>query len=154
MFCLDGLRLIPIFYFDPPESIGLVILIFYALEQRRAPMHRGYFIFSEQHGDAAGEIGDDFVLARHHRGNIHRQSFHRDAVSREFMRGTFIILRRFQQRLRWDAADIQAGPAQAGLALRVFPLIYTDRIEPQLGAAYCRHIAAGAGAYYRYIKRL
>src|SRR5690242_8289832 len=154
MFCLDGINLIPVLYFDPPKSMSIIMLIFYALQQLRASMHRSYLIFPEQHGDAASEVGDDFVLARYHCGDIHRQSFHRNAVSREFMRRALIILRRFQQRLRRYATDIEAGAAQAGLALRILPFVYTDRIEPQLAAANRRDVAAWASAYYRYIKRL
>jgi hypothetical protein len=65
---------------------------------------------------------------------------------------TLVILGRFQQGFGRDATHIQAGPAQAGLALRVFPFIYANGIEAQLGAPYGCYIPAGAGAYDSYIK--
>jgi hypothetical protein len=51
------------------------------------------------------------------------------------------------------AADIQAGSAEAGLALRVFPFVHADGFEAQLGTPYGGDIAAGSSAYDSYIKR-
>ena len=103
----------------------------------------GHVVLLQQAGHALGQIAHDLVLVRHHRVEIELDARHLDAVAGEPCLGVGVFLRCMQQRLRRDAADIEAGAAQGRRALDA------GRAQPELGGADSRDIAAGARAYYQ-----
>ena len=75
------------------------------------------FVFLEQVNDAVVILFDDLVLARQHLPDIDAQPLDLDAVLRELVAGVLEILRRLQQRLGRNAADVGAGAAERGPAV-------------------------------------
>ncbi len=71
-------------------------------------------VLAEQIIDPAGVGGDHLVLPRHHGRQVERHVADLDAVLRQRMLRLGEMLRRLQQRLRRDAADIEAGAAERG----------------------------------------
>ena len=57
-----------------------------------------------------------------------------------------VVLRGLEQRLGRNAAHVQAGAAQAGLALAVLPVVDADGLEAELRGADGGGVAARAGA--------
>jgi hypothetical protein len=119
-----------------------------------AAVHRGDLVLAEQQADAAGEGIDDLVFARQHGGDVDRHILYGDAVFAELVQRALVILRGLKQRLGGDAADVQAGAPEAGLALGVLPLVDADGVESELRRADRRSVAAGAGANHRDVKGL
>jgi hypothetical protein len=76
-------------------------------------------VLLEQALDAAGELGDDGVLARDHRRHVDLRRADRDALCGEAVAGFLEQVRGMQQRLGRNAADVQAGAAEARLALGI-----------------------------------
>ena len=77
----------------------------------------------EQREDALRAHLDDARLALLHRGDVHRRARDLDAVRRELVLRAVIELGGFEQRLRRNAARIQAGAAERGRAVAVLPLV-------------------------------
>src|SRR5262249_20622807 len=82
--------------------------------------------------DAPGQRPNDRVLAAHHRPEIERDLADFDAVLGERMLGLNEPFRGLQQRLRWNAADVEAGSTEAVAAFDA------GDGEPELCRADCR----------------
>src|SRR6266581_878199 len=138
---LDRLAALGAAHGDLPEVVLAAGELAVAGEQR-------HLVLLEQAADAAGQLGDDVVLAPHHRRHVHLHAFGGNAVHDERMTGLIEQFRRLQQRLRGNAADIETGAAEAHFALGVGIGFGFDAggVETQLGGADRRDIAAGAAA--------
>ncbi len=97
-------------------------------------------VLLEQVGDAVDVGGDGFVLVLHQRGVVELRRANHDAERREAMSRLLEHLGGVKQRLRGDAADVEAG-APERLAL----LDHGD-LQAELGGADRADVAAGAGA--------
>jgi hypothetical protein len=97
-------------------------------------------VFLEEILDAARVLADDLVLPRHHGREIEIDAGDLDAVLGERMLGLGIFLRGLQQRLRGNAADIEAGAAG-----RAAP-VDAGGLEAELRRADRGDIAAGTAA--------
>ena len=64
----------------------------------------------------------------------------------ELVHRALVVLRGLEQRLGRDAADVEAGAAEAGLALPVLPVVDADGLEAELRGADGGDVAARAGA--------
>ena len=100
----------------------------------------GHVVLLQQASDALGERVHDLVLVRHHRIEIELDARDLDAMTGEPRLGVGVFLRRVQQRLGRDAADVEAGAAESGRALDA------GRAQPELSRADGGDVAAGAGA--------
>ena len=96
-------------------------------------------VLAEQELDAAGQGGYHPVLARHHRAEVEPDVADLDPVLGERVPGFGEFLRGLQQCLRRDAADVEAGAAEAVAALDA------GRLEPELRRPDRRDIAARPG---------
>jgi hypothetical protein len=76
-------------------------------------------VLLEQALDAAGELGDDVVLALDHGRHVDLDALRRDAVHLEAVLGFLVEFGGAQQRLGRNAADVEAGAAEAYLALGI-----------------------------------
>ena len=59
--------------------------------------------------DALGEIADHLVLVAHHLVEIQAEALDHHAMARQGLAGMGVFLRRLQQRLGGNAADIEAS---------------------------------------------
>jgi hypothetical protein len=96
----------------------------------------------------AGELVDDARLAGDHLGHVDLRRADADALAFEGVAGFLEQVRGMQQRLGRNAADVQAGAAEARLALRVGVGIgfAAGGLEAELRGADRGDIAAGAAA--------
>jgi hypothetical protein len=85
------------------------------------------------------------VLALQHRCEVETDAAHLDAVLGEAGFRFLVEVRRLQQRLRRDAADVEAGTAQRR------PLFDACRAQAQLRRTDGRHVAAWPGADHHHI---
>jgi hypothetical protein len=99
----------------------------------------------EQLHDAARELLHDLVLAADHRSDIDRRLLRRDAVVLERMFQVVELLGGIQQRLGGDAADVEAGAAQGGLAVLADVAVDAGRLQAKLGGADGGVVAGRAG---------
>ncbi len=83
------------------------------------------------------------------RSSVKRADF--DAVHRELVFGALEQFGGFQQRLRGDAAGIQAGAAEGVGAVGVLPLIDARHFQFVLAGANRRRIAGGPRADHDHI---
>ena len=97
-------------------------------------------VLLEQEIDALDVAVDALVLERHHRRQIELGRGDADAHFAERMPGLLEQLGGVQQRLRRNAADIEAGAAEGGA------LLDHRGFQPELRRANGADIAAGAGA--------
>jgi hypothetical protein len=111
-------------------------------------------VLLEQALDAAGELGDDVVLALDHGRHVDLDALRRDAVHLEAVLGFLVELGRAQQRLRRNAADVEASAAETDFAFRVGIGFRLDagRGQAELCTTDGRDVATGAGADYNDIK--
>ena len=107
---------------------------------RPAPMKGVDLVLLEQELDALDVAVDALVLERHHRREIELGRGHADAHLAEAVAGLLEQFGGVQQRLRRDAADIEAGAAE-GRAL-----FHHGGFQAELRRADGADIAAGAGA--------
>src|ERR1043166_5836650 len=135
---LDGLRLVAIFHF---EHIGRTFR-----HEASGAMEGHHLVLPEQPGDAAGEAVDDLVLACEHDADVEADFLGGDAVRGELVRDALVVLGGFQQCLRGNAPDVEAGAAEAGLAGGGLPLVSAEGVETQLRAADGGYVAARAAA--------
>jgi Iap family predicted aminopeptidase len=97
----------------------------------------------QQRADAAGETSDDSVLPFERAGKVEGRPL--DAETER--RGRRLLARMMERigdmddRLRRNAADVQAGAAEAAFAPA---LLDQDDVEAQLAGAYGRDVAAGS----------
>ncbi len=97
-------------------------------------------VFLEQEGDAACQLADGLALLGMHLRQIEAGAFDIYPKLRESARLGFLVQRgRVEQRLRWDAADIETRSAQ-GLAR-----LCACSLQPELRRAYGRDITARTG---------
>src|SRR5262249_35637187 len=82
--------------------------------------------------DAFGEARDGLVLARHHGREVEADTLDLDAVPRQHMPGLGVFFGGVEQRLRRDAADIEAGAAQR-LALVDAYRLHAELCRPDRG---------------------
>jgi hypothetical protein len=94
-------------------------------EQLAAPFEARDAARLEQGLDARSELLDDAALARLHGLDVDADTGDVDAVNCELRVGAVIELRRLEQRLRRDAAHVQARAAEEALALFVLPIVDT-----------------------------
>src|SRR6516225_609801 len=97
-------------------------------------------VLFEQEGDAFDVAVDALVLEFHHGGKIELRLADLDAHLIEQMAGLFVELGGVQQRLRGNAADIEASTAEG------FVLFDHRDLHAELRRADGADIAAGAGA--------
>ena len=74
------------------------------------------------------------------------------AVLGKRVRCVLVVLRRLQQGLGWDTANVGAGAARRRLAVCRLPVVDARGFHAELRRAYCRDVSAGAGAYHNDIK--
>ncbi len=116
------------------------------LEQLAVTLVGVDLVLFQQTRDAARQRLDDLVLALLHLGHVHRGVLHLDPVSGKQMLQIVVVVGRVQQRFRRDAADVEAGAAQRGFAVRAEPLIHAGGLEAELSAADRRDVSAGPRA--------
>src|SRR5207249_4125435 len=75
--------------------------------ERSASMEKRDLVLLEQIQDAVVVLPDDLVLAREHLRNIDRKALNLDAVIAKRVMRVLEVLRRLEQRLRWNAADVR-----------------------------------------------
>ena len=99
----------------------------------------------EQRADAAGQPADDAVLPFDGSGEIDGRTLDRDAERRErrLLDGVSERIGRMDQRLRRNAADIEAGAAEAAA---LAALLDQHDVEAELAGADRRDVAAGPAA--------
>ena len=93
-------------------------------------------VLLEQRSHALGEAADDAVLPRHHRAEVELDAAHVDAVRAEPVACLVKELARVEQRLRRDAADVEARAAER------FVLLDTRDAHAELRGPDGRHVAA------------
>src|SRR5258706_11850929 len=126
-------------------SVGAGDIDQVAFLERAATLRPRHLVLAEQVLDAPGVRPNDGILPRHHRRQIqlHVTDFH--PVLGRMQLGEFEMLRGCQQRLRWNAPDVDARAAER--------LVHLDAncIEAELPRAYCCYISTGSAADDRYI---
>ena len=106
----------------------------------RRAQHVLDLVLLEQEGDALGQVVNHLVLARKHGVEVGFDAADLDAVVGELVGGRLEVMRRLQQRLRRDAADVEAGAAERR------PLLDAGHPHAELRRADRGDIAARAGA--------
>ena len=109
-------------------------------------------VFLEQVKNTVVVLFDDLVLALEHLADVDRQTLDMDTVVGKGVTGLFVIFRGLQQRFRRNAADIGAGAARCGLAVRRAPLVDAGDLHAELGSADGCNVTAGTGADYDYVE--
>ena len=104
------------------------------------PGVRGDLVLLEQEGDALGRGLDDLALALHELREIELRRRHDDSVRGEIVARFLEQVRGLQQRLRGDAADVEAGAAKRRT------LLDDGDLEAELRGADRGDVATGAGA--------
>ena len=126
---LERLLAVPAAQHDPPR----------APEPGRA-LDPGDLVLLEQRSDALGEAPDDAVLARHHRTEVELHPVHLDAVGAEPVARLVVEFARVEERLRGDAAHVEARAAQRPV------LLDAGDAHPELGGADGGDVPARSGA--------
>src|SRR2546425_8137694 len=102
-------------------------------------LQQGALAHLRHRGEPAGELSDYLVLERAQLGEVELRLAKRDAVVGEIARGVHDG-RGMQERLRGNAADVEAHAAQRWIALD------QHRLQPEVRGAKRRRIAARPGA--------
>jgi hypothetical protein len=99
----------------------------------------------QQRADAAGEPADDAVLPFDGAREVDGRPLdtHAERCRCRLLARVMERVGSMDDRLRRDAADVEAGAAQPTLAAVLFD---QDRVEPELAGADGRHVAAGPAA--------
>jgi hypothetical protein len=110
------------------------------LTEGAAPLRPGDLVLPEQELDALRVLRDDVVLPLQHAREIEAHAVEVDAVVLGVEARELVVLRGLEQRLRGNAADVDAGAAER--------LVHLDAHggEPELGGADRRDVAARAAA--------
>src|SRR5262249_50423491 len=100
---------------------------------------------AQQSEDAAVEARDDGILPRHGRRKIDTRLGHADAdgIADGEALGGVELFGRVDQRLRGDAADVEAGPPET-------PRLDQHGIEAELAGADRTDVAAGTAAEHQH----
>ncbi len=117
-----------------------------ARQQLAVTLQRGDAGRLEQAGNALGRRLDDAGLALLHRRDVERETGRGNAVRREFRVRAVIQLGRFEQRLRRNAAGVEAGAAKGIGAVVVLPFVDAGNLELVLRRADGTGITGRAGA--------
>ncbi|MNY48006.1 hypothetical protein D3C86_1833090 [compost metagenome] len=117
-------------------------------------MDRGDLGLAEHAGDAARELGDDRFLAREHLGDVDRGAGDGDAVVAQVVLDLLVALGGIEEGLGGDAAHVEAGAAEAGLAFLVRAVVDAGGLEAELARANGRHVPAGAAADDHYVENV
>src|SRR5262245_20010387 len=104
------------------------------------PAHPLDLVLLEEAGDALREAAHDAVLPGHHRRQVELDAAHLHTVRGERAPHLPVVLARVEERLRRDAADVEARPAERRVLL--------DARDPhaELRGADRGDVAAGPGA--------
>src|SRR5690606_10685248 len=102
-------------------------------------------VLAEQELDALGHPAHDRRLARLHLRDVEAHAVDVDAVRAVALAHQLVSLAGSEQRLRRDAADVQAGSAERELAFVVAPALDAGDVHAELRGADRRDVAAGAG---------
>src|SRR5262249_9064101 len=108
-----------------------------ALEARGAG-EACHLVLPEQGGDPLREPTHHAIFAAHHRRQVELDAARLDAVDREPQAGVTVDLARVEERLRGDAADVEAGAAERAI------LLDARHLHAELGGADGGRVAAGA----------
>src|SRR5690606_16603711 len=100
----------------------------------------------EQRLDPGGQLPHDRALALEHLADVHRERAYADAVRGKLRLRAMVELGRFEQRLRRDAADVQARAAERIAAVRRRPFVDASSLEAELSRSYRRGIAGRSAA--------
>ncbi len=109
----------------------------------RAPFHHRHLARLGKACESPRQLRDDAVLELAHAVEIDLRRAERDAVAGHVL-GVGDHLGGVQQRLRGDAADVEADAAERGVAFD------EDDLLAEVGGAECRRIAAGTGAEHQH----
>ena len=116
-----------------------------AVDHRRVAVHDLDLVALQQRGDAAGQAADDAVLPVDRAREVERRPLDREAERRLAVGLLGALVERvggMDDRLRRDAADIEAGAAQPPSRR----LLDQHDVEAELAGADGGDIAAGAAA--------
>ncbi|KAF1856457.1 hypothetical protein Lal_00048580, partial [Lupinus albus] len=102
-------------------------------QQLAVAFQQGDAVGLEQGAHAAGQVLNDAVLARDHGRYVDADALGFDAMDFEAIDGLVVLVGAVQQRLRRNAADVQAGTAQSGLAVLVLVFLDAGGLQAQLG---------------------
>ena len=105
-----------------------------------SPVNAVDLVLLEQERDAVDVGGDGLVLVLHQRGEVELRRADHHAERRQPMARLLEHFGGVQQRLRGDAADVEAGPAER------LALLDHSHLQAKLGRADGADVAAGAGA--------
>src|SRR5690606_32730058 len=123
-------------------------------QQLAVAFQQGDAVGLEQAGDAAGQVLDDGVLARDHLRHIEGDALGLGAVHFEAFVGLMVLVGAVQQRLRRNAADVQAGAAEGDLAVLVLVLLDAGGLQAELRRLDGGHVAPWARANHYHVEFL
>ena len=106
----------------------------------------GHLVLPEQIQDAVVVLAHDLVLAREHPRDVDRQTLDVDPVVGKGVPRVLEILRRLQERLGRNTANVSAGTAERRLAVGHRPVVDAGSSEAELRGANGGGVAAGTGA--------
>ena len=115
-------------------------------------MKKRDFVFLEQIQNAVVVLLDDFILALEHLRNVHAQASYFDAVIRKCMRRVIVVLRRLQQRLGRNAADVGTRATRRRFAVDGLPIVDAGHLHAQLCRTNRGNVTARAGADDYYVE--
>src|SRR5690606_990589 len=125
-----------------------------ARQQLAVTFEQGHAIALDQRRNTAGEVFDDYVLAADHRRYVHVDVTGGNAVNLEAFAGFMELVGAVQQRLGRNAAYVQAGATQGGLAFLALVLFDQSSLQTQLSSPNRSHIAARARTDYNDVEFL
>src|SRR6185503_5984246 len=99
------------------------------LSQHAEALGPGDLVLAEEELDALGVLTDDFVLALEHLREVESDLAELESMLRRVLPGEREVLARRQERLRWNASDVDAGSAERLVVL------HANRIEAELRRA-------------------
>ena len=108
----------------------------------------------EQGSNAGSQTFNDVGLAADHRCNVHLHFTGGDAVDGKSILGFVILPGAVQQRLGWNATDVQASTAQCQFAFLVGVLFDASSRKTQLRGLDGGNVAAGARTNHYNVKFL
>ena len=106
------------------------------------PGEARHLVLLEQRGDPLREPADDAVLPAHHGRQVELDAARLDAVHREPLQGVAVELARVEERLRRDAADVEARAAEGAI------LLDARDLHAELGGTDGGHVASGTRPDY------
>ena len=135
-------------------DLDLPATVFRRANKGAVTVEQGNLVLLEQSLDAPGELGNDAVLAPDHRRHVDFRRTDSDTLRGKTVRGLGEEVRGMQKGFGRNAADIEAGTAEARLPLGIgirIGFAAGDREAELRGADRC-HIATGTTADDEHIK--